>query len=384
MNNKLLTRITSVSEWKQMFIEILINNTSKVSKVSDESVLNAIAYGVAKIAQKQNKDAAILESQIFPEFATGDYLDTAAFRIAGLVRLSAANSSTFIRVKATQGTTYIQGVNNFVSKSGVQFEVTSNVVIGSLGYGYIPIRSINVGENTNVSAQTITTVTPSPVGHISCLNEYAAIGGRDTEDDESFKLRVLSLPNIVAKGTLSNVLEILRKYNPNILRLFKYGFIDGKIILSLVTENGVFLTQSELDSLIEDAYDYLPITVTNEEVGIKLENVEWKYIDLDFRIDYSDTYSLSEIRQNIQINITKYLDFRYWIEGSKVQWDDILETVRRAQGVKYVPDEYFSPRQDISTYKGQLPRIRGFVLRDMLGNILFDSGVALTPVFYQQ
>lgn len=383
MNNKLLTRITSVSEWKQMFIEILINNTSKVSKVSDESVLNAIAYGVAKIAQKQNKDAAILESQLFPEFATGTYLDAAALRIAGLTRLSSSGSSTFIRVKAAEGTAYIQGVNNFVSKSGVQFEVTSNVTVGSAGYSYVPVRSINVGSITNVVAQSITTVTPSPVGHINCINEYAATGGRDQESDETFKLRVLSLPNIAAKGTLANILEVFRKYNPNILRIFKIGFSNSKVVIALAMENGAELTSSELDSIIQNSYDYLPITVTNEEVGITLENISWKYIDLDFRIDFNNSYELSSIRQNIQINISKYLDFRYWVEGDRVEWDSILEIVKKTQGVKYVPDEYFVPRNDILTHKGELPRLRGFILRDMIGNILFDSGVNLTPVFYQ-
>ena len=57
--DKLVTRVTTVTELKQLLTEIIINNTDKVSKISDESVLNAFIYGIAKIAQKQIKDVAV-------------------------------------------------------------------------------------------------------------------------------------------------------------------------------------------------------------------------------------------------------------------------------------------------------------------------------------
>ena len=42
------TRLSPVSELKQIFSESLLNNTSKVNKVSDESIVNGVAFGVAK------------------------------------------------------------------------------------------------------------------------------------------------------------------------------------------------------------------------------------------------------------------------------------------------------------------------------------------------
>ena len=41
----MITKITSVDELKQIWLEIFLNKTDKVSDVSDESVLNGIAYG---------------------------------------------------------------------------------------------------------------------------------------------------------------------------------------------------------------------------------------------------------------------------------------------------------------------------------------------------
>jgi len=60
-----------------------------------------------------------------------------------------------------------------------------------------------------------------------------------------------------------------------------------------------------------------------------------------------------------------------------------LQIVKNVVGVDYVPDEFFSPNTDIELPIGQLPRIRGFIMRDLSGNILFDSGNNLAPIFYE-
>lgn len=42
----MITQLTTVDELKQIFLEIFLNKTDKVSDVSNESVLNGVAYGV--------------------------------------------------------------------------------------------------------------------------------------------------------------------------------------------------------------------------------------------------------------------------------------------------------------------------------------------------
>ena len=48
----------TISFLKNLFIEIFFNKTDKVSDISDNSVVNATAFGIAKIAQKALKDVA--------------------------------------------------------------------------------------------------------------------------------------------------------------------------------------------------------------------------------------------------------------------------------------------------------------------------------------
>lgn len=40
-------------------------------------------------------------------------------------------------------------------------------------------------------------------------------------------------------------------------------------------------------------------------------------------------YDVATVRQNIQVNLTKYLDFRFWTPGDVVEWDDLLDIVKR-------------------------------------------------------
>ena len=74
----MITEITAVEELKQIFLEIFLNKTDKVSDVSDESVLNGIAYGCGKLAQRTLTNQAIIEGHIFPDTAYGEYIDNLA------------------------------------------------------------------------------------------------------------------------------------------------------------------------------------------------------------------------------------------------------------------------------------------------------------------
>ena len=112
----------TITNLKNLFIEMFLDKTAKVSNVADGSVVNATAFGVAKVAQKAMKDIAIKEAQIFPDTATGVYLDKAAALYGVSPRKGALGSSTYIRVSADPGTVYDTSVT-FVNKNGIRFQV---------------------------------------------------------------------------------------------------------------------------------------------------------------------------------------------------------------------------------------------------------------------
>ena len=79
------------------------------------------------------------------------------------------------------------------------------------------------------------------------------------------------------------------------------------------------------------------------------------------------------MRRNIQIAIAKLLDYRFWKYGDKIEWENMLYAARNIDGVRYVPDTHFYPQADINVPKYRLPRLRGFIMRDLDGNILSDN-----------
>lgn len=386
----MITKTSStLTNLKNLFIEIFLDKTTRVSNIADGSVLNATAFGVAKIAQKAMKDIAIEEAQIFPESATGEYLDRAAALYGVSPRKGALGSSTYIRVYAEPGTVYDENVY-FVNKNGIRFSVDERLVVDSSGYGYVKVRSVNAGYTTNVEPNSIIQVSPQPEGHIECTNEYYAVGGRDSEDDETFRIRIQNNLNILSKNTLEYWTQIFQSKDDRVLKVMSAGLNEeGQFTIYLASQNGIFFTENELETLLQQTQSYFGLSELNmdgEAVGIVLKNIDWFYVGsergLDFRVQIDPDYDILTVRKNIQVNLTKYLDFRFWQPGGIIQWDDLLDIVKKSEGVKYVPDEYFFPYYDQQVPVNQLPRIKGFIMRDEKGNILFDSGSTLSPLFY--
>lgn len=379
----------TITNLKNLFIEMFLDKTAKVSNVADGSVVNATAFGVAKVAQKAMKDIAIKEAQIFPDTATGVYLDKAAALYGVSPRKGALGSSTYIRVSANPGTVYGTDVT-FVNKNGIRFQVDEALTVGESGYGYVKVRSVNAGYSTNVPPNSITNVNPQPQGHIECTNEYYAIGGRDSEDDETFRIRIKNNLNVLSKNTIEYWTQVLNSVDDRVLKVMTAGLDEQGIYnLYIVSQNGIFFTEDELGTLLEKVQGYFGLSELNIEgkvVGIAIKNIDWFYVGsergLDFRAQLQPDYDVATVRQNIQINLTKYLDFRFWSPGNIVEWDDLLDIVKKTDGVKYVPDEYFFPYYDQQVPANQLPRIRGFVMRDQDGNVLYDSDSNLSPLFY--
>ena len=386
----MITKVSNtIANLKNLWIEMFLNKTDKVSNIADGSVLNAVAFGTAKVAQKAIKDIAIVEARIFPTSATGTYLDKSAALFGVSPRKQALGSSTYIRVYAEPGTLYEVGTT-FISKNGIRFVVDKPFTVDNSGYGYVSVRSVITGSATNVEANSITQVSPRPLTHIECTNEYAAIGGRDYEDDETFRNRIINYNNRLSEETVESWTQIFQDLDDRILKVMNVGLgEDGKTHIYLVTQNGSFFTDDELEELLEKATPYFGLTELNlsgESVGIILENAKWMYVGgeqgIDFRVELSPNINIADARKNIQIAMTKYLDFRFWEAGKVVQWDDLLQVVKTAEGVKYVSDEYFFPYFDEEVPLNMLPRIKGFRMRDLEGNILYDSGSSLSNIFY--
>lgn len=382
----MITKVYNSDFLKQIFIEVFLNKTDKVTDISNESVLNGLAFGCAKMAQKCLMNQAIVEGHIFPDTAYGTYLDNLA-RLRGISpRHGAEGSMTYVRVIAQPGTTYLSGTT-YTSTEGVVFVQSDNVVVDENAYALIKVKSLSTGLKSNVSPLTITKVNPAPIGHIQCFNDFRAVGGMDDEDDETFRKRIKESVNQLSRTTLSYIEQVFMKINSRVLRVIKGGYDEnGKINLYVVAENGVDFTQAEFDDLLSKSYEYLSLNelmrLNNTDYSVKLNNVDWKYVDIDFRVDIDPSYNVDIVRKNIQVKIGSNFDYRYWKYGDKVQWEDLLFAVKTVDGVRYCPDEYFLPREDMNLEINQLPIVRSFIMRNLNGNIIIDNNGVLGDVYF--
>ena len=387
----MITKLLTIEELKAIKGEIFFNKQSIVTKITDESVLNADLFADSRLAQIILKEIALNEATIFPDYATETSLDNAGTLFASLTRGGQSQSSTNLLVIADSGTFYPQSTTIFTGISGVNFQLISDLTIGDNGYGYAEVKSIDTGISANVLANTITTVSPEPIGHKAVTNEFMAIGGSDLELDEDYRNRIKSHPNIVAQKTFAYITEIARLFDSNILFLQNLGFDNSNIFnIGVMTKNMASLTANELSTLLDNIAPYLSISDINKQgntLNIALSNalqfsLGGETTGVDFRMQLMNNYDPDIVRKNIQIGMSRFLDPRKWVSATNILWTDLLRIATETSGVKYIPDKYFYPGADIVIPSNQFPRIKRFVMRDLYGNIISDNNSVLSPVFY--
>lgn len=388
------TNINTTLDIKSLYLEMLLNKTDKVTKIADHSVLNAHSYGIAKIHQKAMKDSALVESELFPDLAFGSDLDLISLRYGLSQRYMAIGSSVPILLVADFGTKYDKDFNILMTGDGRRFQLSQDITIGRECYAYVIANSLQVGETANIGPGEILKMLNPPMGHRFVTNESMGVGGRTIETDSTFRNRISEGFNYLATDTLSRLQQIFILLNPNVLDLRKIGRDSkGNVLLAIVTQNGIELTSEELDLLLEESRKFLSITdvkiYTNELTGLILSNVKYTYIDIDFSVDLNQNADVSNFALRVQIEFLKYFDWRFWDENKKVEWDDLFFIVKSQSEVRYIPDNLFYPSSDIVIQKTTLPRLRGFKIRSLNGNILFDNADILSSepnpnaIFYQ-
>lgn len=386
------TKIFSIEELKNLFVQELVNKADgKVSKVSDHSVLNGIAFGFAKVFQKSMKDVALLESELFPEYAFGEYLDRIALRYGISERQKNLGSSVYVKIVGTPGATYLAANCSFISSDGATFSLVDDFTINDNGWGYALLRSDETGSNTNVRANTINKVTGQPSGHLYVNNELPATGGVDIESDESLLQRILQNFNNFSFETLSKLTYVFQKISPSVLEVRNTGLnAEGQTVLAVITSTGATLTSDELQVLTDKSLPYMSLHdlyVTNGLIGgpsfVKVKNIDAVTIDMDFRIQLDADIDLTEFKVSCQEAILSLLDFTKK-NITKIEWEDLFTIVRTQNGVRQLPEQTFfagdssiwsesMPHMDISVPATKIPRLRMFVVRDMEGNVLFSN-----------
>lgn len=140
--------------------------------------------------------------QSFPQTAQGVYLDYHG-QMRGIQRqeaVKAKGSLRFFVESAPVSDVSISAGVVCMTEGEVRFVTTETVVLkaGEL-FADAPAEALEAGSGGNVPANAVTILTACPLAVTGCTNPETFVGGRDAEDDESLRSRVLEsyrrLPN---------------------------------------------------------------------------------------------------------------------------------------------------------------------------------------------
>ena len=163
-------------------------------------------YALAAQLYGLYEENAWTRRQCFPQTATGEELEKHGV-LRGVSRLPAQRAEGTLRfllqgvsetaITSPQGTVCL-------TAGGAAFETTREAVLaaGTIGAD-VPARAVQPGPAGNVPSGVVRTLSLAPVGVAACTNPTPFTGGREEEDDEALRARILATYQNAPNGTNS-------------------------------------------------------------------------------------------------------------------------------------------------------------------------------------
>lgn len=142
--------------------------------------------------------------QCFPQTATGEALDKHGF-LRGLTRQAATKAEGklcfSVQVAAGEDLPIPKGTVGLTAGQ-VAFETVEEAVLsaGSLSVDVLA-QAVEAGPSGNTAAGLIRSMSVAPAGIAACTNPAAFTGGREEEEDEAFRARILATYRQLPNGT---------------------------------------------------------------------------------------------------------------------------------------------------------------------------------------
>lgn len=292
------------------------------------SVLNVLSYMEAGVAQGLYGYIAFIALQVFPDTATGDYLNRWA-TIFGVQRHSAVSAAGNIVCTGIDATLIPAGTQ--LQRSDlVVFTTDANATI-NMGTVTVPVTAVVPGSNGNTTASSVLTFT-SPVSGIdstATVDGSGLSGGTDIESDDDLRIRLLARISAPPQGGAAidyvnwaeQVAGVTRAWcvpqgsgSPNVK---VYFMMDDTYSDGIPLSGDVTTVQDYMDPLI-------PVTAV-------LTVAAPVATPIDFTIHLIDNDS-SAIRASVEANLQQMI-IRDSGPGTTIYLSRIIETINTSDNV---------------------------------------------------
>lgn len=280
---------------------------SPLASFSRYSNIYAMLRSVAHLVAEQDFKIKTARDSFYVFSATGEDLDHRALDF-GLFRKQGTFASGSVLVESNLGNNLIpQGTILTTADSSLQFEVIAETFVGS-AETTLPVRSLTKSLNANLAAGTrlYSSFYPSvkfTVGQyrnsLSRQAEGAITGGRDLENDDLFKDRILRHLQSLGKGTVSAI-EAAIMAIPGITRVF--------IRESAPAAGYVTAYINSQDTRVMDAARIALQMSKCAGVAFLVESIETTPVNINLIVRVKDFADSARITARIKTLLTHYFD----------------------------------------------------------------------------
>ena len=307
--------------------------------------LAAQIYGLYQEAERVRK-------QCFPQTAAGEDLDRHAF-LRGLSRREATRAEGTLQFSVNTAAARdipIPAGTVCVTAGLVAFETTETRVLpAGATWVEVPARAVEPGTGGNAAARTIRSMTVAPAGIAAVTNPAPFNGGREGEDDEALRARVLETFRAMPNGANAAYYAQLALTVPGVaaVRVLPKSRGLGTVDVVVSAPGG-----TPAQSLLNQVRDLLR---EKREIAVDVEVTAPAPLPVTVlvQVKAKSGYNAGEVRNAVKEAI------RTWFDGSRLGEDILLAQL--GQLIYSVPgvENYtvVSPGADVEVTDRQLPTL---------------------------
>lgn len=298
--------------------------------------------------------------QSFPQTAQGKYLDYQG-QMRGLTRMPATKAVGTLRFSvdvAPVSDVVIPAATVCMSADEIRFQTTEAATLkaGTLSVD-VPAEALEGGAQGNAVSGAVAILTACPVAVTGCVNPEPFLGGRDEEDDEAFRNRILASYQRLPNGANAAWYEQTAMNYGGVVAAKAVGRARGigTVDVYVATQQGV--PDAELLSGLQTALqEKREIAV---DVAVKAPTV--KTVDVAVAVAPKSSANFVSVKAQVEKTVSAF--FAGNLLGNAVRLAELGHQIYAVDGVENY--RFSSPVGDIAAVDTVLPVLGSLAVTEM-------------------
>ncbi len=297
--------------------------------------LLSVAYVIANQRQQINETG---KSNLL-NYANGAALDhLGAFRkVTRIPKQAAVTTQRFSLATTRANNVGIPQGTRVTADNELFWQTTeaATIVTGQL-YVDVPVQALTPGDIGNDLGAGAINRLVDPIPFVATVsNTEATTGGRDEEDDESYRYRIYQAPSgfSIAGPEEAYIFHALSA-NSDIVDVAATSPAAGEVKITPLMSGGQVPSQAVLDQ-VEAAVNPATIRPLTDNVTVAAPNVNNFNINLTYYIRKTDSANVADIQARVADAVSEYVDWQRSKLGRDIIPDELTYRLMQA-GVKRV------------------------------------------------